>query len=556
MSFAYVRRFLTPALLLSFVLTQPSPGRAQEEQLEGVQDTQPDTDDLSTLKIFNQVVLLVKDNYVDPRRIHPKEMMTAALDYVQRTVADVIIENNALETNPELGHAGPDSGHVRVTVGAATKDFDVSDVDTLWKLSFRLKDIFSFMQGHLSKTDKTKDIEYAAVAGMLSTLDPHSVFLTTESYHEMKLQTKGEFGGLGFVISMKDSNLTVVHVLPNTPAKRAGIKPKDRVIKIEERSTVNMDLNDAVSKLRGKPGSKVHITVARASWPQPKRLDADPRGDPDPERLLQAAGERGAAAGRDAGQELCRRRPHQELPEQHRARSAAGHLGPAAAGQGEGRPAGRGGARPARQPRRAPRAGHPGHPGLRRQGHHRDHGGALGQAARGQEGPRRARGRKGHSPGRAGRLRLRLGLRDRQRGPQEPEPRSHRRPPDVRQGLGPGALRLRRRHRAQADHRAVPHARRHLDPGGRHHPRHRARSGPHRQGEEGPHPGLRPPQAPRRGGPRAPLRQPGRERQGRREARGRRRKGKALGDRRVPARDPQGQTDRRRGGRSRRARRR
>jgi carboxyl-terminal processing protease len=278
MSFSSVRRVLAPALLLSFLLSllivRPSPTLSQEEPLEGVQDTQPDASDnsdLSTLKIFNQVVLLVKDNYVDPRRIHPKEMMTAALDYVQRTVADVIIDNSALQANPE--HGGPDSGHVRVTVGAASKDFDVSDVDTLWKLSFRLKDIFSFMQGHLSKTDKTKDIEYAAVAGMLSTLDPHSVFLTTESYHEMKLQTKGEFGGLGFVISMKDSNLTVVHVLPNTPAKRAGIKPKDRVIKIEERSTVNMDLNDAVSKLRGKPGSKVHITVARASWPQPRRLE-------------------------------------------------------------------------------------------------------------------------------------------------------------------------------------------------------------------------------------------------------------------------------------------
>ncbi len=278
MPFAYLRRILAPALLLSLLLVRPSgphsgAALAQEDQLEGVQDSQPDNDDLSTLKIFNQVVLLVKDNYVDPRRIHPKEMMTAALDYVQRTVADVIVDNNVLQANGELGHGAPDSGHVRVTVGAASKDFDVSDVDTLWKLSFRLKDIFSFMQGHLSKTDKTKDIEYAAVAGMLSTLDPHSVFLTTESYHEMKLQTKGEFGGLGFVISMKDSNLTVVHVLPNTPAKRAGIKAKDRVIKIEERSTVNMDLNDAVSKLRGKPGSKVHITVARASWPQPHRLE-------------------------------------------------------------------------------------------------------------------------------------------------------------------------------------------------------------------------------------------------------------------------------------------
>ncbi|HUB06595.1 MAG TPA: MXAN_5808 family serine peptidase [Myxococcales bacterium] len=265
---AHFRRAFAPALvaLATFLgpvrargAAAPSAPLAQDD-LEGVQDSQPDNDDLSTLKILNQVVLLVKDNYVDPRRIHPKEMMNAALDYVQRTVADVLIDGD------------PASGHVTVTVGSATKDFDVSDVDTLWKLSFRLKDIFSFMQAHLSKNDKPKEIEDAAVAGMLSTLDPHSVYLPTEAYKEMKLQTRGEFGGLGFVISMKDSHLLVMHVLPGTPAAKAHIKKDDWVMRIEEQSTVNMDLNDAVSKLRGAPGSPVHIVVARKSWPEPKPL--------------------------------------------------------------------------------------------------------------------------------------------------------------------------------------------------------------------------------------------------------------------------------------------
>ncbi|MHB1844563.1 MAG: MXAN_5808 family serine peptidase [Deltaproteobacteria bacterium] len=261
------RRTLLAALLaLAGAIGLRAPKALCQDDLDQVQDSQPEPDDLSTLKIFNQVVLLVKDNYVDPRRIHPKEMMAAALDYVQRTVADVMVDEG-----PKVdGKAEPD--HVKITVGTATKDFDISDVDTLWKLSFRLKDIFSFMQSHLSKNDKTKDIEYAAVAGMLSTLDPHSVFLQPESFKEMRLQTRGEFGGLGFVISMKDGQLTVVKVLKDTPAYRSGIKSKDKVTKIEEQSTVNMDLNDAVSKLRGKPGSKIAITVARASWPQPRKL--------------------------------------------------------------------------------------------------------------------------------------------------------------------------------------------------------------------------------------------------------------------------------------------
>src|SRR5437588_732652 len=82
--------------------------------------------------------------------------------------------------------------------------------------------------------EDTRDIEYAAINGMLQTLDPHSVLLKPEMYREMKLTTKGEFGGLGFVIQMKEGNLTVVKVLPKTPAFRAGIKKDDLITKIGE----------------------------------------------------------------------------------------------------------------------------------------------------------------------------------------------------------------------------------------------------------------------------------------------------------------------------------
>jgi len=230
------------------------------DDTDSLQDSQADKDDLSALKIFNRVILMVKENYVDPKRCHPQEMLLAALDYVQRTVADVIIDSD------------PTHNHLTVTVGSASKDFDISGVDSLWMISLKLRDIFGFMQGHLEKSDKPRDIEQAAIAGMLSTLDPHSVFLPPEAFKEMKLQTKGEFGGLGFIISMRDSQLTVVKVLKNTPAYQAGIKAKDKVTKIEEQSTVNMDLNDAVSKLRGKPGTKINITVTRKTWPAARRL--------------------------------------------------------------------------------------------------------------------------------------------------------------------------------------------------------------------------------------------------------------------------------------------
>src|SRR4051812_33650830 len=214
--------------------------------------------DLSNPRVFTKVILYVKDHYVDPKRVKPKEMMIAALEYVEKTVPDVIVEGNA------------DQGKVKVTVGSKVQTFDISHVDSLWRMSFTLKDIFRFINENMKPMEDTRDVEYAAVNGMLSKLDPHSVLLRPELYREMKLTTKGEFGGLGFVIQMKEGNLTVVKVLPKTPAHRAGIKKDDIIRKIGEESTVNMDLNEAVSKLRGAVDSKVTITVDRKGWEKPQ----------------------------------------------------------------------------------------------------------------------------------------------------------------------------------------------------------------------------------------------------------------------------------------------
>jgi len=216
--------------------------------------------DLSSLRVFTKVILYVKDNYVDPKRVKPKEMMISALEYVEKTVPDVIVDGNA------------DTGKLRVTVGEKTQNFDISHVDSLWKMSFTMKDVFRFISENMRPMEDTRDVEYAAVNGMLSKLDPHSVLLRPELYREMKLTTKGEFGGLGFVIQMREGTLTVVKVLPKTPAARAGIKKDDQIKRIGEESTVNMDLNEAVSKLRGPVDSKVSITVDRKGWEKPQTM--------------------------------------------------------------------------------------------------------------------------------------------------------------------------------------------------------------------------------------------------------------------------------------------
>jgi len=214
--------------------------------------------ELSSLRVFTKVILYVKDNYVDPKRVKPKEMMIAALEYVEKSVPDVLVEGNA------------ETGKLSLNVNGKTKDFDISHVDSPWKMSFTLKDVFDFISKNMRPIEDTRDIEYAAINGMLSTLDPHSVLLRPELYREMKLSTKGEFGGLGFVIQMREGNLTVVRVLPKTPAHRAGILKDDQIKKISEESTVNMDLNEAVSKLRGPVDSKIVITVERKGWDKPR----------------------------------------------------------------------------------------------------------------------------------------------------------------------------------------------------------------------------------------------------------------------------------------------
>jgi len=102
-----------------------------------------------------------------------------------------------------------------------------------------------------------------AVRGMVEELDPYSQYLDTEAAKLMKSETKGEFGGLGIRITVKDKFITVITPLPGTPAFKAGILPGDKIIKIDGNSAEGISLLDAVKKLRGKPGSKVKITVAR-----------------------------------------------------------------------------------------------------------------------------------------------------------------------------------------------------------------------------------------------------------------------------------------------------
>lgn len=102
-----------------------------------------------------------------------------------------------------------------------------------------------------------------AITGMLAALDPHSAYLPPEMYNELQVDTRGSFGGLGIEITMRDNVLTVVSPIEDTPAHRAGIRPGDQILRIEEEFTKDMPLLEAVKRMRGPEGSSVTISVRR-----------------------------------------------------------------------------------------------------------------------------------------------------------------------------------------------------------------------------------------------------------------------------------------------------
>jgi len=148
----------------------------------------------------------------------------------------------------------------KFSMGALDKK---ANSDELYKQIELFSDAISYVRLNYVEEVSAKDLIYGALKGMLAALDPYSQFMNPESFKEIMIETKGQFGGVGIEISIRDGLLTIISPLEDTPAHKAGIKPNDRIVKIDDVSTKNITLMEAVKKLRGKAGAVVKLTILR-----------------------------------------------------------------------------------------------------------------------------------------------------------------------------------------------------------------------------------------------------------------------------------------------------
>jgi carboxyl-terminal processing protease len=207
---------------------------------------------LSDLRYFRRVAQKINSEYVDPTRVEPEVILRGALDRVARSVPEFLYEMDE------------DKQTIKLVAGEAREELGLPRIEGLTDVVLVADKVAALLDRSLSPEVERPAIEYALMNGMLSTLDPHSIYINPESYKEMSITNKGHFGGLGITIGLRGParRLTILYPLKDTPAWRAGLSAGDRIDKIGNESTVNMGLQEAVSKLRGAVGSAITITVS------------------------------------------------------------------------------------------------------------------------------------------------------------------------------------------------------------------------------------------------------------------------------------------------------
>lgn len=211
-----------------------------------------DAEERAKLPLVSRTIMLLKDHYLDPQRFEPKKMVAAAVESVADAVDELTMEGDAGGTALTL------------RMGADTHEVALAPVTSIWAIRPALQEALRFVRERTSID--AVELESAAIAGMLSTLDPGTTVLGPAETSKLTASIRGEFGGLGFVVGIRRGRLTVVQVLagtPVTPAEQLGIRRGDVIGEIDGRSTIGVPLERTVEWIRGPIGSEIAVEWTR-----------------------------------------------------------------------------------------------------------------------------------------------------------------------------------------------------------------------------------------------------------------------------------------------------
>ena len=201
------------------------------------------------LDVFDEVLDLVADNYVYPPDF--KKLFTAATDAMLKTV---------------------EKENLSVTSVYSGKTLETNGKKFSYRLSFNkdenmqaLHGVYDFISRELKGKVSKKDLEKAGIDGLMDSLDPYSLYMDKEEFEASMRDTEGQYGGVGIVITLVDNQLTVVRVIKNSPASRAGILPDDIITRVDKQEIKGMQIQELASKLRGYPNTQVDVDVFRPS---------------------------------------------------------------------------------------------------------------------------------------------------------------------------------------------------------------------------------------------------------------------------------------------------